>query len=123
MQIKDTPAATTLSEDDKNILEDFTRVAKQATVSLEAFRLSEAADTLYHYLWHTFADNVLEESKPVLQNPKTAASRQYVLLSVLLDSLKLLHPFVPFVTEEIYRLLPIKDKKESLMIERWPVQQ
>ncbi|MBI4217375.1 MAG: valine--tRNA ligase [Parcubacteria group bacterium] len=123
MQVEGVPAKAELSEDDKKILEDFAKVAKQATASLEAFRLSEAADTLYHYLWHTFADNVLEESKPVLQNPKTAASRQYVLLSVLLDSLKLLHPFVPFVTEEIYRLLPIKDKKESLMIERWPVQQ
>ncbi len=118
---QDKPVKTLLSEDDKKILEDFAKIAKQATASLEAFRLSEAADTLYHYLWHTFADNVLEESKPVLQNPETRASRQYVLLSVLTDSLKLLHPFVPFVTEEIYQLLPIKDKKESLMIERWPV--
>ena len=114
------PAAETLSGDDKKILEDFAKVATQATASLEAFRLSEAADALYHYLWHTFADKVLEESKPVLQNPKTRKARQYVLLSVLTDSLKLLHPFVPFVTEEIYQLLPLKNKRESLMIEQWP---
>ncbi|MDO8655115.1 MAG: valine--tRNA ligase [bacterium] len=120
MQIEGTPAKTELSPDDKNILEDFAEVAKQATVSLEAFRLSEAADALYHYLWHTFADKVLEESKSVLQNPSTKTSRQYVLLSVLADSLKLLHPFVPFVTEEIYQMLPLSEKKESLMIEQWP---
>ncbi|MDP2735938.1 MAG: class I tRNA ligase family protein, partial [bacterium] len=120
MQIEGTPAKTQLSADDKKILEDFAEVAKQATASLEAFRLSEAADALYHYLWHTFADKVLEESKPVLQDPSTKASRQYVLLSVLADSLRLLHPFIPFVTEEIYQLLPLSEKKESLMIEQWP---
>ncbi len=120
MQIDGIPVKTNLSADDKKILEDFAEVAKQATSSLEAFRLSEAADALYHYLWHTFADKVLEESKLVLQNPDTRASRQYVLLSVLADSLKLLHPFVPFVTEEIWQLLPLPEKKESLMIAKWP---
>jgi valyl-tRNA synthetase len=121
-QVEGKPAQTQLSEDDKKILEDFAKVATQATASMEAFRFSEAADALYHYLWHTFADQVLETSKSVLQHPDTRNSRQYVLLSVLTDSLKLLHPFVPFVTEEIYQLLPLKDKKESLMIEQWPAQ-
>jgi valyl-tRNA synthetase len=110
----------TLSASDKRLLNDFLKLTKEATKNIESFRLSQAAETLYHYTWHTFADKVIEESKKTLENPKTRASRQYVLLHIFSELLKLLHPFVPFVTEELYQQLPLKNKKESLMIEQWP---
>lgn len=110
-----------LSHQDKKILEDFEKIKKQVTKLIEEYRLSQAAEILYHYLWHTFADKILEESKPILQNSKRKTARQYVLLLVFRDILKMFHPFIPFVTEEIYRQLPLKDKKETLMIEKWPV--
>ncbi len=109
-----------LSLQDKKILKDFIIVAKKTTKFLDAFQFSHAGETLYRYLWHTFADKVIEESKPVLLHPKTRFSRQYVLLEVLSTCIKLLHPFMPFITEEIYQQLPIKNKKETLMIEKWP---
>ncbi|MBI2123772.1 MAG: valine--tRNA ligase [Candidatus Wildermuthbacteria bacterium] len=110
----------TLNASDKRLLNDFLKLTKEATKNIESFRLSQAAETLYHYTWHTFADKVIEESKKTLENPKTRASRQYILLHIFSELLKLLHPFVPFVTEELYQQLPLKNKKESLMIEQWP---
>lgn len=109
-----------LSSQEKKILAQFEGIAKKTTEYIENFRFSLAAEALYRYLWHTFADKVLEESKPTLQDPKKRATRQYVLLTILGNSLKLLHPFAPFVTEEIYQILPMKNKKKMLMIEQWP---
>ena len=110
-----------MSADDKKLLEDVQKLAEQVTKNMDSFRLSQAAEVLYHYTWHTFADKVIEGSKRLLENPKTRASRQYVLLTIFGDLLKLLHPFIPFVTEELYQQLPSKNKKEVLMIEQWPV--
>ncbi|MBU1014819.1 valine--tRNA ligase [Patescibacteria group bacterium] len=110
-----------LGTEEKRILKEFHRTAEQATRSLERFQFSHAAEIMYHYLWHTFADKVIEQSKPVLQDPKKKKARQYVLVQVLADSLKILHPFAPFVTEELYQKLPLLNKKKTLMIERWPV--
>ena len=110
----------TLSLKDKAILKDFNTIAAKTTKALDEFRFSRAAEDLYHYIWHTYADKVIEESKPVLANTKTRASRQYVLVKVLGDSLKLLHPFMPFVTEEIYQRLPLQKKQTTILIESWP---
>jgi valyl-tRNA synthetase len=110
-----------LSPTDKRLLNDFIKLQKVVTKNIESFRLSQAAETLYHYTWHTFADKIVEQSKDLLLKPGTRASRQYVLLTIFSDLLKLLHPFVPFVTEELYQQLPSRNKKESLMIEQWPV--
>lgn len=104
-----------LDKQEKKILGDFKIVKKETTKFIEEFRLSQAAEKLYHYLWHTFADTIVEESKPLLR-----PARQYVLLSILGDCIKMLHPFLPFVTEEIYQKLPLKNKKETLMVEQWP---
>lgn len=108
------------SEDDKRILAEFKEAAQEITRDIDEFRLYLAAEKAYHYLWHTFADKVLEESKSVLQDKEHREARQHVLLSVLKDALILLHPFVPFVTEELYQHLPNKERK-LLMVERWPV--
>jgi len=109
-----------LTLQDKKILADFEKMAKKITTYIETYRFSLAAESLYHYLWHTVADKILEQSKPVLQDQKKRAARQYVLLQLLKRSLVLLHPFVPFATEEIYQKLPLKNKKQTLMVEEWP---
>ncbi len=100
--------------------EKFEKVKKETTRAIEKFRLSEAAETLYQYVWHTFADTILEESKPVLINQKTRGARQYALLEIFTSCIKLLHPFCPFITEELYQKLPIEHKKETLLMEQWP---
>ncbi len=110
-----------LSAKDRKILSDFEKTKKQVTKLIEEYRLSQAAETLYHYAWHTFADKVLEDSKKVLAQKNQRAGRQRVLLSILRELLSLLHPFTPFVTEELYQQLPLKDKKKTLLIEQWPV--
>jgi len=109
-----------LSAKDKAILKDFEKITKKTSKSLDEFRLSHAAEDLYHYIWHTYADKVIEDSKPVLKDKKTRQARQYVLVKILSDSLRLLHPFVPFVTEEIYQQLPLQKKEKTIMIAPWP---
>ena len=80
-----------------------------------------ASEKIYHYIWHTFADIIIEESKSALNGTDKVAknSKQYTLYAILTTCLKLLHPFMPFVTEEIWASLPHKDKK-LLMVEVWP---
>jgi valyl-tRNA synthetase len=76
---------------------------------------------LYHYLWDRFASGIIEESKTLLKDETPSkTSREQVLLSILSDSLKLLHPFMPFITEEIWGSLPGNKDNDLLMIETWP---
>lgn len=100
---------------DKKILKQLDKTIKSVNNDLENFRFGKATHTLYNFFWHDFCDVYIEASKK--QNNKEA---QKILLYVLSSSLKLLHPFIPFITEEIYQKLPIKDKKKCLMIEEWP---
>jgi valyl-tRNA synthetase len=92
------------------------------TRDIEEFRVYMAAEKIYHYIWHELADTIIEESKPVFANGDAAAraSRARLLMSLLDRSLRLLHPFMPFVTEEIWQSVPIKDAK-FLMVAKWPV--
>ena len=90
---------------------------------MDNYQFGKAAHTLYDFFWHDFCDKFIEESKtpaPEGRGSLSEAERQKLLLYVLLTSLKLLHPFIPFITEEIYQQLPIKNKKKSLMVEQWP---
>jgi len=98
---------------DKKILKSLKEVIKSVNSDLEKFQFGQAAHTLYDFFWHDFCDKYIEESK----EQKT---KNKVLLYVLLTSLKLLHPFIPFITEEIYQKLLIKNKKKCLMVEEWP---
>ena len=77
---------------------------------MEAFKFHSAAYTIYHYFWHTFADKIIEASKPHLRSEEITerATAFRVNLEILSVSLKLLHPFMPFITEEIYQKLPIR---------------
>ena len=103
-----------LSPADKKILKQLKITSQKVTKDLEKFRFGQAAHLLYDFFWHDFCDKYIEAAKK--QNtPQT----KLVLAYTLLNSLKLLHPFVPFVTEAIYQKLPFKEK-EFLMIEDWP---
>ena len=92
------------------------KTVKSVNKDLENYQFGKAAHTIYDFFWHDFCDKFLEESKN-----KNDTITKNTLLYVLLTSLKLLHPFIPFVSEEIYQKLPIKNKKNCLMVESWPV--
>ena len=90
------------------------------TKDMEVYRFYLAAEKIYHYVWHNLADKILEESKPILTNgtEEEKISKKQLLIHTLKKMLLILHPFMPFVTEEIYSKL--KNTK-LLIIERWPV--
>ena len=102
------------SSEDKWILKELNKTTKKVTLFIEKYRFDLAADEIYQFFWHTFCDKYIEMAK------KRRIKAQPTLLKVLTTTIILLHPFMPFITEEIYQKLPIKDKKKSLMIEDWP---
>jgi valyl-tRNA synthetase len=111
-----------ITTDHQEYITKMNEVFTDITDDMENFRYYLAADKIYHYFWHTFADVIIEECKKSL-NEGTDAERksaQYTLYHILTQSLKVLHPFVPFVTEEIWSMLPEKDL-DLLMVEKWPI--
>ncbi len=114
------PLLKALAWQGKN-LKELKILVKETAKLMDEYKFYVAGEKIYHYFWHTFCDKIIEESKPALLDPKTRLATQYMLLEILVTSLKLLHPFMPFITEEIYQQLPIKDKKTCLMVENWPV--
>ncbi len=88
------------------ILDELDATARAVNAALTNFRFDEAANALYHFLWDEFCDWYLEISKAYLADPTQAPAARAVLLRVLDSSLRLLHPFMPFVTEEIWQKLP-----------------
>jgi len=109
---------------DKKILSELAKVIKNTDKNISKFEFGKALQGIYHFFWHKFCDIYIEESKKQIKNAKTKReikSTKEVLIYVLANSLKLLHPFVPFITEEIYQKLPISNKK-PLIIEKWPNQ-
>lgn len=94
----------------------------EITKEMDQYRFYIVAEKLYHYLWHTVADVILEESKTILKSgtAEEIASRKQFLLHTLGKVVIVLHPFIPFITEEIWSFMPIKNK-QLLMIESWPV--
>ena len=110
----------TLELEDKWILSQFNQVAKEVGETLEKYELGIAAGKIYDFVWDTYCDWYIELTKPRLNGEDEAAkeSAQRVLLFVLVETLKLLHPFMPFITEEIWQALP--HEGEALMIEAYP---
>ncbi len=102
-----------LTRADKMILKALKKTIGSVDRDLENFRFGKAVHKIYDFFWHDFCDIYIEETKCQMSNVKCQ-----ILLYVLLTSLKLLHPFIPFITEEIYQKLPIK--KKCLIIEEWP---
>ena len=104
-----------ISTQQKQHLKNLKKVQKEVTKLMDDFKFYYAAEKIYHYFWHEFCDKIIEESKANIGEVGT----QKMLLEILTASLKMLHPFMPFITEEIYQQLPLQDKKPCLMIENW----
>ena len=107
-----------LAIEDKWILSKVNTLAKEVTDNLERFELGIAVAKLYDFIWDVFCDWYIEIAKIRLQSGEGADTAKAVLVYVLTDILKLLHPFMPFITEEIYQAIP--HDTESIMISRWP---
>lgn len=109
-----------LGDNDARLVEEFDTYMTDVEKDMDEYRYHLAGEKLYAYVWHTFADVILEASKPRLASTDAGekASIQWTLLYILERSLRALHPFMPYVTEEIWAHLPIQDKK-LLLIESW----
>jgi len=103
-----------LTKADKKILSQLKKTTKLIEKEIENFEFGKACHDLYDFFWHDFCDIYIEESK------KQTNSSKDTLFYVLANSLKLLHPFMPFITEEIYQQMPIKNRKQCIMVEEWP---
>jgi valyl-tRNA synthetase len=109
-----------LNEVDMALESELAAIAADVTKDMEAYRMYLAADKLYQYAWARFAAEIIEESKPILmgEDAVAIASRKATLRHLLKTTLILLHPFMPFVTEEIWQSLP--EHEGLLMIAQWP---
>ena len=110
-----------LTPADKWILSKLNTLAKDVTENMENFDLGVAVGKIYDFIWEEFCDWYIEMVKPRLYNDvdTTKAAALYTLKTVLIESLKLLHPYMPFITEEIF--CNLQDEEESIMISNWPV--
>jgi valyl-tRNA synthetase len=110
-----------LTKNEKTPLVYIEKIKSDIAHDIEQYCLYLAAEKAYHYVWHTLADQILEESKEALFDKTTQedkANKVFMLLSLLENTLILLHPFMPFITEEIWKDFPRKNK-DLLMIEQW----
>lgn len=100
-----------LNERDQKIMDEFDALLKEITKEMDEYKFYLVGEKLYHYVWHEFADKIIEESKPLIGEP----SRQSLLLQIHKKILIALHPFMPFITEEIWST----NEKSPLIIEPW----
>ncbi len=109
-----------LSKEDARNLKGLGKIKREVTKHIERFEFHLAAEKIYHYAWHAFADKIIEEAKPRLrgENVNEAATAYKVVETILIESLKMLHPFMPFITEEIWGAIP-KKSNDLLMITPW----
>ena len=110
------------TEEDKKLIGVQDIEIKETTKELEDYKLHIAAERLYQYVWTILADKIIEESKPIFKGENTAMknSRAQFLLHSLRKILIVLHPFMPYVTEELWSLMPFSNNS-ILMIEKWPI--
>jgi valyl-tRNA synthetase len=113
------PDGLDLTLPDRWILSRFNRAARDTTAHLERYDLGEAARTVHYFIWGEYCDWYIEIAKPRLRGEGTGRlTAQYVLWRVLEGSLRLLHPFMPFITEGIWQHLP--HRGDSIMVQKWP---
>ncbi len=118
-----------LTQEDEARLQELSALTREISSDLDEFRFHLAGEKLYHYFWHTFADKIVEESKVQLKEgtEEVKRSTRFTLLSLLCTSLVLLHPFMPFITETLWQLIPAKlrvlagYREALLMIAPWPL--
>ncbi len=106
---------------DKWIISKANDLAKEVTENLDRYELGIALQKVYDFVWEEFCDWYIEMVKPRLWNDEdtTKAAAIWTLKTVLIQSLKLLHPYIPFITEEIF--CNLQDEEESIMVSQWPV--
>ncbi len=124
-----------LTATDEAYVKELDEVIADVTKEMENFHFYLAGEKLYHYFWHTFADKIIEETKgrigggkpsetPVEIDPVSKLSAQWTIYHILTTVIKALHPFMPFVTEEIWSAMPGVGSEEKggklLMVEKWP---
>ena len=117
------PTADKLEREDKWVLSKLNRLVKEVTENLDSFEIGVASAKVYDFIWDTYCDWYIELTKTRLNGTDEDAklTAQNVLCYVLVTLLKLLHPFMPFITEEIYQALPKCDGAEDiLMTAQWP---
>ncbi len=114
-------APKTLALEDKWILNKLHKLIAEITQNMENYDLGIALDKIYNFIWNEFCDWYIEMVKPRIysENQEIKSTVGYVLSEVLKDSMKLLHPFMPFVTSEIYSNL-VKNSDDELMVSSWP---
>ena len=113
-----------LELEDKWVLSKLNTLVKEVTDNMDAFEIGVASAKVYDFIWYTYCDWFIELCKARLTGDDECAkiNAQNVLCYVLIETLKLLHPFMPFITEEIYQALPhtAEDKGEFIMLQKWP---
>ena len=113
-----------LELEDKWVLSKLNTLVKEVTDNMDAFEIGVASAKVYDFIWDTYCDWFIELCKARLtgEDERSKVNAQNVLCYVLIETLKLLHPFMPFITEEIYQALPhtAEDKGEFIMLEKWP---
>ena len=117
-----TPAASALEPVDKWIISKLNDVIKEVTDNMENYELGIAVQKVYDFIWDEFCDWYIEMVKPRLwakDNEESRNAALWTLKTVLIDALKLLHPYMPFVTEEIF--CNLQSEEESIMVSSWPV--
>ena len=116
-----TDASASLELVDKWIISKLNSLVKEVTDNMENFELGIAVQKIYDFIWDEFCDWYIEMVKPRLYNSDDTASQNaalWTLKTVLIDALKLFHPYMPFITEEIF--CTIQSEEESIMISKWP---
>ena len=109
-----------LTQADKWILSKMNRLTKDVTENIDKYELGIAVSKIYDFIWEEFCDWYIEMVKPRLYHDedKTKAAALWTLKTVLINALKLLHPYMPFITEEIF--CNVQNEEESIMISKWP---
>ena len=105
-----------LAVQDKWILSKLNKVISKVTKNMESYEFNNAGGELYNFIWSDFCDSYIEMSKFSLDSVSTKSTLCYVISAIL----KMLHPFMPYVTDEIYSMLPIRDA-ENIMISSYPL--
>jgi len=106
-------------KENADILEKLEVVKTNVGKEIESFEFSKALHDIYNFFWHEFCDIYIEKSKDLMADNKAKNETLNTLSFVMFESLKLLHPFMPFLTEEIYQRFPLEKKEQTIMIESW----
>ncbi|MFH1346647.1 MAG: class I tRNA ligase family protein, partial [Spirochaetota bacterium] len=125
---KDIDICAEYTKENKIVRSRFEKITtKNVNKNIENYEFGQALHEIYDFIWHEFADMIIEHSKTVFKDgtDKERASQKKLILLILKDSIKLLHPFMPFITEEIWQNLPLQhssgqaENKKALIIEQW----